>query len=83
MFSLSKILSRGSATLQTHQYQESNEAPWFGPGVCRPTTGLGPIRFDALSFVMETDGSQHGDEDFVHTCLVVSSGHLRTTFFRL
>ena len=37
----------------------------------------------ALSFVVECDGFQHGSEDFTPKCLAVSSGRLRTTYFRL
>lgn len=37
----------------------------------------------ALSFVVELDGFQHGEEDFVLKCLAVSCGRLRTTYFRL
>lgn len=37
----------------------------------------------ALSFVVELDGFQHGEEDFVLKCLAVSCGRLRTTCFRL
>ena len=37
----------------------------------------------ALSFVVELDGFQHGDDDFVLKCLAVSCGRLRTTYFRL
>ena len=37
----------------------------------------------ALSFVVELDGFQHGEEDFALKCLAVSCGRLRTTYFRL
>ena len=37
----------------------------------------------ALSFIVELDGFQHGEEDFVLKCMAVSCARLRTTYFRL